>query len=386
VTAGATTPANPPRILRRDRLKLRFRRLRHLLVWLGVLVVTVALYLRQERGFVVQGFAAETRYSVASETTGRLQRFVVALNEEVHQGQIVASIADDELLLQLQEARTELQRLTHELGRERALWDLDAAGQQVDQQTNLRRFARDASNTRIEYLAAHAELAADRIELQGLELILSRTRQLERSELTAVAALDADRIAFEALGAKVARQDSTVAALLAGATAAETRHREFLDTFVADVPDAELLLKPLESAIEVQGIRIELVNLAISKRVLRAPAAGRVVEVFRRAGEMVAAGQPVLSILEPRATELVAYVPEQRVRDLEPGAEVRIRSVSDPGRTFVSSISCVGSRVQQLPLRADPAAMTPHWGLAVFIPLPDAVAAKPGTAFEVSFR
>ena len=141
----------------------------------------------------------------------------------------------------------------------------------------------------------------------------------------------------------------------------------------------------MENAIKTQEIRIEMVDLEIVKRVLRAPADGRVVEICCLAGEVVAAGETVLSILEPRPTELVAYVPEHRVLDLKPGDEVKIRRVADPGRAFVSSIVSLGSSVERKPQRQEPSGLDPGWGIAVFIPLPVSLEIKPGEAFEISF-
>lgn len=366
-------------------VKLRLRRLTPLLVWTGVLMMALPLYFRQNGGGTVTGFAQKTSYSVASEQAGRLARLEVTLNQDVTAGQIVASFENDEVLLQLREARTELERLSDELGREKAMWDLDAAGQQVDQQTNLRRFARDASDTHIEYLTTLANLAENRINLQGLELTLGRTRQLEDQKFTSVANLDDDRLAVEALREKIAGQESTLAAMLTAHREAEDRYQEFLAEYLLDVPETELLLKPLETGLKIQQIRIEMVNLSISRCVLRAPSSGKVAEIFHQPGEVVVAGQPILSVLEPRSAGVVAYLPEHRILDLEPGTEVRLRRVADPGQSFVSSISGIGASVQQMPLRLDPLATAPSWGLAVYVPLPDHQDVKPGEAFRISF-
>ncbi|MBK7701787.1 MAG: biotin/lipoyl-binding protein [bacterium] len=131
----------PFRISTRDSLKCRLRRRAPLLVWLGVLAAALPLYLRQESGLTVTGVAEEIRYSVASESAGRLQRLAVTLNEDVSRGQIVAIFETDGLRLQLQAAQAELERLAHELVREQTRWEFDAAGQEAEQLTNLRRFA-----------------------------------------------------------------------------------------------------------------------------------------------------------------------------------------------------------------------------------------------------
>jgi multidrug resistance efflux pump len=367
------------------RMKLRLRRLTPLLVWVGVLLLATPLYFRQVGGGTVTGFAREVRYSVSPEAAGRLNRLEVKLNQDVIAGQIVASLEDDDVRLQLREARTELDRLARELGRERAMWELDAAGQQVDQQTNLRRFARDASDAHIEHLVAMADLAENRIKLQGLELTLGRTRQLVEEEHSSVATLDDDRIAYEALRDKITGQKKAVAAMFQAHRDAGDRYQEFLTGYLLDVPDTELLLKPLESGLKIQDIRIERVNLAISRCVLRAPVSGRVAEILHQTGEVVAAGQPVLTILDPRPTGVVAYLPENQILDLEPGTEVRLRRVADPRQSFPSSVSSLGASVDQMPLRVDPLAATPGWGLAVFVPLPESQDAKPGEAFLISF-
>ncbi len=379
-----TIPANLNDLLSR-RLKTRLRRLTPLLVWLGVLILAIPLYLRQVEGGSVTGFAREVRYNVASETAGRLNRVEVKLNQDVSQGQIVATLGDDEALLQLREARTELDQLSHQLGREKAIWELNAAGQQVDQQTNLRRFARDASDAHIQYLTALASLTENRIQLQGLEMALDRTRQLEEKEMTSGAALDDARVAYEALQKSISGQENTVATMVKAHQEADARYREFLAGFLLEVPDSDLLLKPLASGLKIQEIKIEMVSLAISRCVLRAPAHGRVVAIHHENGEVVAAGQPVLSILAPQSTGIVAYLPENQILNLKPGTEVHLRRVADPRHKIISSVSSLGANVEQMPLRNDPLASVPGWGLAVYVPLPETPDIKPGEAFTISF-
>ena len=366
-------------------MKRRLRRRAPALVWFLVLITTVALYVRQNTGIAVMGFAAETRYGVAPETAGRLQQLDVELDQNVSRGQIVAVVSNEDLLLQLREARLERERLAQELGREKALWDLDAAGLQVDQQTNLRRFARDVENTHFAYLDALADLAEGRVRLQGLELTFSRTKQLEVDGLTATATLDEDRVAFHALETWIDEQETRVDAMHAAYQESDARYRTFRDEFVTRLPDAGLLLDPLENAMKAQGVRIEMVNLAISGRVLRAPADGKVAEIFHQAGDVVSAGEPVLTIVEARATEVVAYLPEHRVLDVEPGTPVKIRRLADRHVVIESPVASLGSRVEPVPARLEPGAMIPSYGRAVHITLADSLAAVPGESFEVFF-
>ncbi|MBZ0268632.1 HlyD family secretion protein [bacterium] len=375
----------PFRIPARHRARLHSRRLVPLVVWTVVLIGAVGLHHRQEGTAPVAGFAEAVRVGVAPLAAGWLEQLQVSLHQDVFRGQVVALLDDEELLLQVREAREELDRLASELGRERALWELDVAGQQVDQQTNLRRFARDAEIAHVDYLDALADLAERRIEQQGLELTLQRTRELHRNDLTPLATLDEDRIALQALDEWIADQELRVESMLTMHRDAQARYREFLDEYAVETPGADLLLEPLEHAARIQEVRIERLNLAIVRRVLRAPRDGRVVEIHRREGEVVAAGEPVLSILVPRATEVVAYLPERQALDVEAGAAVKLLRVADPRQTFESSVGHLGSSVERMPGRVDPAALSPAWGVSVHISLPESPVVRPGEAFEVFF-
>lgn len=360
-------------------------RLPSVMIWFAALVAATILYLRQETGITVTGFAAEIRYSVASESMGRLKSLEVSLQQPVRRGQIVAALDDEVLRLELREARLELERLKLELGREEALWELGAIGQQTDQQTNLRRFARDVENAHIEYLLGLASLAEDRIRLQGLELILNRNRALEEDQWIPRADLDDNRIAFEALGERIEKQEPLVDEMRTRYLETDKRFNRFMEECLAQIPGSEPILKPLEYAVKVQEVRMEQINLAIVKLALRAPADGRIDEIFRRSGEVVAMGEPVVSIVETRSSEIVAFLPETRILEIGPGSQVRIKRIANPSQVYESSVASVDSSIRQLPVRTNPGFTVPSWGLAVHIPLPNSVEAKPGEAFEVVF-
>lgn len=369
----------------RYRLQRRLKDSVPLIVWALAAISAVTLYVHQEQGPVVTGIAAEVSYSVAPLTTGRLHSLEVSLHQDVSSGQIVASLDDEALMLRLQEAKAELQRLRFDLEREGALWLLDSAGQQNDQQDDLRRFALDVENSHIAYLEGRASLAENQIQLQQLELTLGRVAELHASELTTLASLQEDSLAYEALRARVAEQRPWVEKLEQRYRVADARYREFRSEKAIELPETTLLLKPLEYAVKVQAARIEQVNLAISNLMLRAPVNGRIAAIYRRPSEVVAGGETVVTILEPRASEVVAYVPEAKMLAIEPGQSVRLRRRADRSQVFRAQVAAVGQRLEQLPARLEPAAVIPSWGLAVHISLPASAQARPGEAFEVAF-
>jgi len=72
-----------------------------------------------------------------------------------------------------------------------------------------------------------------------------------------------------------------------------------------------------------------------------APKAGLVFDTLYRAGEWVAAGKPVVSLLPPENVKVRAFVPEGRVGAIQPGDAVRVMvdGVSQPFQGKVSFIS-----------------------------------------------
>ena len=356
-----------------------------LIVWGGALATAVVLYFRQEEVGAIRGFASEVRYSVASEVPGRLKRLDVSLHQEVTEGQVVGALDEKALLLDLHESRAELERLRAELERESVLVQTEAAVNEFDSHAQLRRFARDVENARIDYLEGMADLAEDKIVLQGLELILDRSRALNEVDLAPLAAYDDDRVTCEALKTKISRSEPLLQAMQQCCHEAEVRYDRFVDEWVDQSGLEDTLLKPSEYALKVQGVRIEQVNLAITQLVLRAPASGCVSQIFKRPGETLFQGEAVVAILEPRSREVVAYVPEEKILHIDPGSSVRLRRKADPGSLIQGTVAFLGEEIEQLPIRLNPVVTIPQWGLAVTIALPETVRVKPGEAFEVMF-
>lgn len=373
----------------RFRIPLRFRikrwimRLPPLIVWGAALLGAMHLYMRQEKALVITGFAQEIRFNVSSEVPGRIKRLDVAMHQPVRAGQIVAALDDSALLLRLQETRLELDRLEQELFREDALWDQRILEAETEQQTDLRRFARDIESAHIDYLRRLAQLAEDRVKIQGLELTLNRSLELQKTEITSLDRVDDDRVRYEALKESIAMQEPYVEELKKRYDESITRAAEYREQYVDTAEGRELLLKPFEYALKIQEVRIEQVNLDITRLVLRAPADGQVAQIFLRPGEVLGAGQPVVSMVEPVSTELVAYIPEERQLAVETGFKVDIRRKADPSVVLQSRISHVGSHVEPLPARLLPAPDVQAYGLAVYIPVPESMKIKPGEAFEV---
>ncbi len=80
----------------------------------------------------------------------------------------------------------------------------------------------------------------------------------------------------------------------------------------------------------------------------RAPASGRIEEVFYQAGEWAAPNQPIVSLLPDDQVKLRFYVPEAEMQAYRPGQTVRF-SCDGCATGLAARISYVGPRAEFTP-------------------------------------
>ncbi len=357
-------------------------------VWTAALLVSVYLYGRRQAEAILVGIADERRFVVAPETTGRLDRLTVALHDEVMQGDIVATLDDRELLLRLDRARAELRRLEAESARDRSIAKMQASEMELEFDADLRRFATDVEQGEIQVLRELAEHEEDRVRLQGLELRLARSEKLSREAVASDARLDDDRTARDALSKRIAERARLIDDMRKRNDAAKRRYATYRASHAerSGKSVGAVLAKPLEYAVKVQALRLERINLDVTRLVLRAPASGRVARNLHRPGEVVTAGDPVVQIVEPVADQIVAYLPENRLLELRAGAPVELVRRAAPDQVIRTRVREIGARVVRLPARLTAADGVARWGIPVYIPLPDGFVVTPGEAFSVRPR
>lgn len=165
---------------------------------------------------------------------------------------------------------------------------------------------------------AQAEAALAEAEAQLADLRIGKRPE----EIAALkAALDMAR----AQAADAQRKADRLADLLARGTATQADYdtaRTGLETANAAVGQAEANLavgglparpetiKAAENAVRQAQAALDQARWRLSKRILQAPAAGRVSDVIREAGDIAGPSAPVVSLLPEGAVKLTLYVPE----------------------------------------------------------------------------
>ena len=234
-----------------------------------------------------QGYMEGNLVYMAPEESGRIDKMEVEPGDEVKEGQFLFAFESSVQIAQRNETEARLRQAEAQLA------NLKAALQRPEQIAVLR-----AQEER-----ARAQLQFSRNEFERVQTLFQRGISAKAQLDQAKAAFDRDQAALEEA------QKQILAAQLTG------RSGE-IDAAEAAVRAAEAMVKQAETK--------------IAKRRVAAPANAKVQDVFFRAGEVVNAGQPVLSLLPPQNLRLRFYVPEPVLATFALGQTVAVACDSCP--------------------------------------------------------
>lgn len=360
------------------------------LVWIGA-IAGIALLLRDRTGGTeFFGLAEAGRHTVSTMSPGRLSGVTVRVRDVVAPGQVLATLDDGDLTLRLASARAELERLRAESDRQEAVYraERDAAIATLgsDREAERRRFVRDREAAAIDMLLTKASIEEDRLRRQGLAIERDRLAPLVEQGLAAESEWTRIVTEHDALAERITRTELVLADRNAVLEAAERRIDGFesaAQNAPADVADA--LVAPLRWSIEAQNIAIETIALERTRLQLRAPVGGEIEEIRMVPGQVLAAGDVLLTIVaqEPRA--LVAFVPEHSIRKVAAGMLVHVTPASAPRHRLTTRVEAIGPATQLVPQRfwLDP--RVEQWALPVYLEAPPESFARPGEALRVQF-
>jgi len=305
------------------------------------------------------GIEPRARVALPFDISGRVADVAVEVGDHVEAGDVLAQLDDEQLALQVEQARAavlaaEAQLIQAQAGPRAeeiaaAEANLRALEAQVSAATaNLDQLRGGASAAQI--AAAEAQVAAaelehrvtliahdrtlaetedeDRIRQARYNLYVAEKRvesaQAQLDELLAGADVDAVRAAQFNVATAAAQRDAAQAQLdllLAGATADQ------VDDLKAQVAQAQAGLK--------------LAELAQEQTVLRAPFAGVVAAVNVKVGELASAALPAITLLDPSSFRANVLVDEVDVGRLELGQVVEVTLDALPGARLTGHVANV---------------------------------------------
>ena len=237
------------------------------------------------KGF--QGYVEGNLVYMAPEEGGRIETMAVEAGDEAREGDLLFGLESSMQIAQKNEAEARLSQAEAQLA------NLKAAMQRPEQIAVLR-----AQEER-----AKAQAQFSRNEHERQQTLFQRGIAAKAQLDNAKAALDRDQAGLEEA------QRAILAAQLAGRS--------------GEINAAEAALRAAEAAVAQAETRL-------ARRRVSAPANAKVQDVFFRAGEVVNAGQPVLSVLPPQNLRLRFYVPEPVLATFALGQTVAVACDSCP--------------------------------------------------------
>jgi multidrug resistance efflux pump len=135
-----------------------------------------------------------------------------------------------------------------------------------------------------------------------------------------------------------------------------------------------------------QQAHIRELEMRMLQSVIKAPIGGTVVEIHRRPGEMVQAGQTIMVIAADRPDYIVSYVREDQAIRPAAGMAVDVRPREMPRTVLRSRVRSVGPEVERVPEPQLRDHRVPEWGVPVEVELPPDVLLKPGSLVDIIFH
>jgi HlyD family secretion protein len=229
---------------------------------------------------LLHGYVDADYVLVGAESTGRLDTLPVARGETIDAGATLFALDD-------RDQRAALDQTRAELG--------EAKASLADLQTGKRPE---------EIRVLDAQLADAEASLTVAQKSFERNQDLSRRSVVAVATLDQAKADLDSAAARVR-------------AAQENRA-------VANLPARPEQLQAAEQKVAAMTAAVTAAETALARRVQRAVKAGRIEEVFYQVGELVPAGQAVVSLLPIDARKILFFVPEPDRASVRPGQRVAV--------------------------------------------------------------
>lgn len=279
--------------------------------------------------------------SVTPLVDGYLESVLVQEGDVLRAGQAVARLVADDAELERDRARAELALAEAQVAEARVRADF--AKQSFDARIELdEQLAKSEAELRgaTKERDALRELAARReaeVEVAREELVVQRDlrskgvggkRQVELAE----ARVDAARASLEEARARAIH----ARAQLDVARAARTRAQRDGELRIEErrrVEASKVALGSAEAKRASAAVRLRIAELAVSRLIVRAPAAGTVLERTLAPGQRVA-GRSVVTLYDPASLRVRVDVPQESIARARVGQGAQILSEARPGRPY----------------------------------------------------
>jgi len=378
-----------------------------ILVWLGAVACVIGLFTRRSQRFEIVGMARSPVVHVSVNCEARLKTVSVKLFENVTKGQTVAivnTVLDNEqprieLQTQLDAILAEIEHLSAQLVPTQETLLAEESDRVINHIARMRTFAVDIESARIQILSLRSQIASDRIVLDDLAMEAKIVSGLVEQKALAPYEQEKAQVQYNALAKKVEENENLLEQAKSDLVQAQQRRDEYAKShpFNPSVNDA---LKVIRAQIAVQerlmdGILAQLEALKARESLeLKAPIDGVVIPVEQQAnealmrrpgekimgrpGEVVTAGEPILAIAAASPSEIIAYIGDRLLGQVEENMSVELIKDREPPQIARSQITQIGPTMELMPERMWLNPNMPQWGRPVLIEIPEGMELIPG--------
>jgi len=363
------------------------------LVWLVAVAGVAFMFRHRAERFEVVGVAQGQVSQLTAPCDGVLKTLAVKLFDKVAKGQTVAVFDDELLKAQIATASAEIERLRAQLLVTQDRFGAEKADREAGRTVQVRRFAVDVENARLEVLKIKVQIASDSVMLEDRAMEVKIAKDLLEKAAIAPYELQKAEVSYNALAKKI--QETQLALTQAEQQLQESQRRS--DEFAATVPyqtSVETALDVIRKQITAQEKLIDELLVQEKALTVTAPIDGVIIQIqsnanqaplrrpaegfLRGPSEFVRAGDPILIIAQAEPSEIIAYVAEKQANQLHQGAKVELIKTDEPPQIARSEISYVGPVVEQVPSRLWQNPNIPQWGRPFLVKVPDGMKLVPG--------
>ncbi len=313
---------------------------------LVVVSVAAGLFLTAGRETTDDAQVACDVAPVSSRLPGQISHVRVTENQLVRQGDVLVELDDADLVARMMQADAELETAKAAVAVAEAQVGVVSAssrGGLSSSQAFLSGSSQGVLSAEAQVAGARAALARAEADLHKAELDLRRAKELQGTGAIAQAGLDNAQVAFEGAAAVMAQARAQLAAAEASQRAARERvgeargrleEKEPVDAQIAAARAGADLAK---ARVKVAESTLEMARLQASYAQIAAPVDGIASRLFAREGQMVQAGQTLVSVV-PLKTYVIANFKETQIGAMKPGQAAEVRLDTYPGTVLKARV------------------------------------------------
>lgn len=316
------------------------------------------------RGGNVLGFAQGVDSNVASLEIGRIAVLAVEQGQVVTAGQIIATLDTGPIDAEIAIVEAEKTRLEALIPSEQAesMQKLEEAVESLE---------RDIAE-------AQEEFAQARSQAKALETERSRAKKLVQDKLAVSEELAKLDVEYAAVKPVVDEKPRRIQLLKKQLEAARSRRDKAAKTFDSKG------IGPLAGDLLVATAELEQLRRRRTDLVLRAPVSGQVTWVWRRPGDVIGVGEPLVTLVSAQ-NRVVACVPERQALRVGQGDRAKLWVQGGPSAPLTGTVVGLSPIVTEVTTRCRRVPTIPQWGREATIELDSPIQLVPGQAFDIEF-